>query len=207
MFKNNVNILQSTPTKVRMLMNQEGCSNDYIGKLDKIVFSGECLDKNMLNRVKSVTNAKVYDAYAPSETTIWSTVKQLEKNYITVGKPIANMQVWVIDNKRRLLPLMVKGELGISGDSVSDGYYKMMIKHKIFLNVCFTEKKVYMTGDLSIINLDYDVEILNRIDNQIKINGQRIELEEIESLILNNPNVLDVAVSCREGKHLICFIH
>lgn len=62
-----------------------------------------------------------------------------------------------------------------------------------------------MTGDLSIINLDYDVEILNRIDNQIKINGQRIELEEIESLILNNPNVLDVAVSCREGKHLICF--
>lgn len=204
--KNNVNILQSTPTKVRMLMNQEGCSNDYIGKLDKIVFSGECLDKNMLNRVKSVTNAKVYDAYAPSETTIWSTVKQLEKKYITVGKPIANMQVWVVDNKRRLLPLMVKGELGISGDSVSDGYYKNDDKtQKSFLNVCFTEKKVYMTGDLSIINLDYDVEILNRIDNQIKINGQRIELEEIESLILNNPNVLDVAVSCREGKHLICF--
>ena len=198
-----VNVIQSTPTKMRLIID----SIKGLSSIEKIILGGECLDKNLFFKIKSCFKTSIYNVYGPTETTIWSTFKDLTKSYkISAGVPISNTKLWVVDKHFRILPLMVRGELGISGDSVSDGYYKNVEKtEKSFISTKFTGEKVYMTGDVAIINLDCDLEILNRIDNQIKINGQRIELEEIESLILNNPDVLDVAVSCREGKHLICF--
>lgn len=203
--KNNVNVLQTTPTKLRMLLNQDS-EKDYINNLEKILIGGECLDENLYNKIKENTNSKIFDVYGPTETTIWSTITDITNSKISAGRPISNTKVFILDKKRRKLPVFTKGELAISGDSVSCGYFENEAKtKKAFVNVDFLKDIVYLTGDLALINSSLDLEILNRIDNQIKINGQRIELEEIESLILDNDNISDTAISYRDKKYLVCF--
>ena len=204
--KNKVNVFQATPSKMRMLINQDS-GLECLQNFDKMIFSGECMDYNLLKKLRKFTKSKIFDAYAPTETTIWSTVKNItNEEIISVGKPIGNMKVFILDKKRRILPMFTKGELAISGDSVSCGYFENETKTKqAFVNVEFQKDIVYLTGDLALINSNLDLEILNRIDNQIKINGQRIELEEIESLILDNDNISDTAISYRDKNYLVFF--
>lgn len=204
--KNNVNIMQTTPSKLRMLLSQNG-SNEYIKNMDKIIIGGERFDENLFNNLKLLNSSgQIFDVYGPTETTIWTTVKDITNTKISCGKPIDNMKVYILDSKRRELPLFIEGELAISGASVSSGYFENDEKTKnVFINTDFISDKVYLTGDLARVNFDYDIEVLNRIDNQIKINGQRVEIEEIESLILDNKKILDAAISYRDNKNLICF--
>lgn len=204
--KNKVTVFQSTPTKIRMLINQsDNCS--LFNQFKKIIIGGECLDNNLFKKIKKISNCKLYDVFGPTETTIWSTIGDITncKN-VSAGKPISNTKIWILDRKQRVLPLMIKGELAISGTSVSNGYFENQEKtEKSFVDVNFIKDKVYLTGDLAKINKDLNINILNRLDYQIKINGQRVEIEEIESLILNNKKISDTAISLRENKYLVCF--
>lgn len=203
--KNNVDVIQTTPTKLRMLLNQDS-NKAYIKNFKKILLGGESLDENLYKKIKENTNSKIFNVYGPTETTIWSTVKEIKSDKICVGTPIANTKIFIVDKKRRMLPIFSKGELAISGDCVSCGYFKNEEKtKKAFVNVDFQKDIIYLTGDLAKINSNLDMEILNRIDNQIKINGQRIELEEIESLILEDKKINDCAISYRNKKYLVCF--
>jgi non-ribosomal peptide synthetase component F len=160
--------------------------------MKKIILCGEKISYNLFNKLRSVTNAELYDGYGPTETTIYSSMKLL-KDKISVGIPTPNTEILIKDKKLRTLPIGVPGEVCISGDGVTDGYLNNnKLTKENFIEV--NNKIWYKTGDLGIINFDIEANILDRIDFQIKINGQRVEVEEIEKAIYETKLVQECVV-------------
>jgi len=203
--KNKVNIIQTTPTKLRMLTNNDDIG--YIKNMEKILLGGESLPNEYILKLKEITDAHIINLYGPTETTIWSTTKDITNvDLIVAGLPIQNTKVFVLDNKNRLLPIDIDGQLVISGDSVSKGYYNnQKLTNEMFINVDFVENKIYLTGDLAKNNFNGDIKILGRTDFQVKLNGQRVELEEIEQNILKYKNISNAVAIVKNEANLICF--
>lgn len=203
--KNNVNFIQTTPTKLRMLTNIE--SSEYIKNMKIILLGGESLLDEYISKLKLITDAQIINVYGPTETTIWSTLKNITKtNKIVAGKPIQNTKTFIIDNKKRLLPIGTIGQLVISGDSVAKGYYNNnKLSDEMFIYLNYTDSKSYLTGDLASVGFNGDIKILGRTDFQVKINGQRIELEEIEKNIVKYEGINNAVVIVKNNTNLICF--
>lgn len=198
--KNSVDVMQTTPSVYMSLLTDEN-NVLFFKNLDKVILGGEKITYNLLNKLRNVTDAKLYDGYGPTETTIYSSMKLLDKK-ISVGLPVPNTQILIKDKKSRTLPLGVPGELYISGDGLTAGYlFNKDLTSKNYVNV---ENKIwYKTGDLGLINYDIEANILDRVDFQIKINGQRVEVEEIEKNIYETNLVKECAVVLNNNK-LLC---
>jgi aryl carrier-like protein len=140
--------------------------------------------------------------YGPTETTVWSScVRVLPGNdAITVGGPIANTQFHVLDRNDQPLPLGVPGQLHIGGEGLARGYYQRppLTAEKFPTHLLDGSARLYRTGDLARWLPDGALQILGRIDHQIKLRGFRIELGEIESVLLHKANLAAVAVVLRE---------
>ncbi len=203
--KNNVDIIQTTPTKLRLLTSDNN-NLEYIKNMKKVLLGGETLPEDYIKKLKKITNSSIINVYGPTETTIWSTIKDITKtNEITAGKPIQNTKLYILDNKNRLLPYQIEGQLAISGESVSKGYYNnVKLTEEKFINNKFIKDKIYLTGDLALIDFEQELKILGRTDFQIKLNGQRIELEEIEKNIVKFIRVEDAVVVFKDQK-IICY--
>lgn len=202
--KHNVNIIQGTPTKLKLLTSSNN-NIEFISNMKTILIGGESIPDNYIKFLKENTKSQIYNVYGPSETTIWSTLKNITKeDNVTAGKVIQNTKIYILDEKHRVLPIECIGELCISGDSVSSGYYNREdLTEKAFVK--FGNERIYKTGDLAFIDSNGDLNILGRNDYQVKINGQRVELEEIEKQVLNYKNVNDVAVVKNVQEKLLCF--
>ncbi len=203
--KNDVNIIQTTPTKLRLLTNNKDI--EYISKMKKILLGGESLPTEYISKLRKITDSRIINVYGPTETTIWSTVKDITNlKQIAAGKPIQNTKILILDNKKRMLPIGISGQLGISGDSVSKGYYNnYKLTNEVFINMKYFDSIIYLTGDLATIDFNGDVKILGRNDFQVKINGQRVELEEIEQKILQYSGIANTIVSKKDESNFICF--
>lgn len=201
--KHHVTVIQTTPTKLKMLLKV----SEYIFYMKKILLGGEKVPKDFVDRLKGLTKSSIYDVYGPTETTIWSTVQDITNiPRISVGKPIANTRIYILDKKNRVLPIGVNGQVGIAGDSVSLGYYhNQELTDQCYINHKELGERIYLTGDLGRFNFDSTISILDRIDLQIKLNGQRIELEEIERNILMDKNIKEAAVVLKQGRVLVCY--
>lgn len=198
------NILQFTPSVLNnAIKNSEFIES--IKNVENILVGGEIFKKELLESLEKYVNKKVkiYNLYGPTETTIWSTVKRLERNnknkknqVISVGKPIINTQVYVLNKQKKILPWGIPGELYISGDGLSEGYVNNQRKSKeVFLKHPFIKDgRIYKTGDIAKINKKEEVEILGRVDKQIKVRGFRIEPEEIELSIKKIKKIKDCIV-------------
>lgn len=202
---NKATIIQTTPTKLRLLTSEKN-NLMYIKKMKKILLGGENLPEEYINKIKKITTSRIINVYGPTETTIWSTIKDITKSKnITAGKPIQNTKLYILDNENNVLPIGVAGQLAISGDSVSKGYYRndKLTEEQFIINK-FNNERMYLTGDLALIDFNQELKILGRIDFQIKLNGQRIELEEIEKKISKNNDIEDSVVVLKDNK-LVCF--
>lgn len=201
--KYSVTIIQTTPTKLKMLLNK----NEYIYNMKKILLGGEKVQKDFVDRLKSITKASIYDVYGPTETTIWSTIQDITNNLkVSAGKPISNTKIYILDKKNRILPVGISGQIAISGDSVSLGYYNNKeATEKNYIYIKGLKEKVYLTGDLGKIEFNSTLSILDRIDLQIKLNGQRIELEDIEKNIEMYDNIKEAVVVLKEDRFLVCY--
>lgn len=203
---NKVNTIQTTPSKLKLLM-QNSSNLNYIINMKNVLLGGENLTKDIVNNVKEITKANIFNVYGPTETTIWSTTSNItNKNYITVGKPISNTLVKIVDNKNRIMPLNTSGQLLIGGDSVSKGYLnnKQLTNDKFKYNEEY-QTYIYQTGDLAKIDYNLEIIIEGRQDFQVKLHGQRIELEEIEEKIKEcDGNINNVIVMVKNDK-LICY--
>src|SRR5262249_23077716 len=119
----------------------------------------------------------------------------------TIGKPIANTRIYVLDRNQHPVPIGVPGELYIGGDGVADGYWdRPDLTAERFIPDPFsndTESRLYRTGDLVRHAADGNLEFLRRIDSQIKIRGFRVELGEIESVLHQHPRIRSAAVALR----------
>lgn len=181
--KYGINFIQATPSAWKILMAQNWKpSADNMA----ILSGGERLPQEVANYLLNCSSA-VYNMYGPTETTIWSSFQNLQKDTpITCGAPIYNTQFIVLSESGEVLPPYASGELYIGGLGLSGGYYRKndltekkfkLITNKLMSGVFFA------TGDLARWNAYGEIEILGRNDRQVKINGFRLELFEIESHI------------------------
>ena len=181
---NEIDVIQTTPTKMRSyILDKQNVG--YLKKLKSIILGGEALPTDLYLELCGMTDAKIFNIYGPAETTVWSTNTCVDSPQITIGTPIANTQIYILDVKRNPLPIGVAGELCISGDGVGKGYLNRLelTAEKFVPNPFIPGTTMYCTGDLARWRMDGEIEYLGRIDTQVKIRGLRIELGEIESVM------------------------
>ncbi len=201
-------VLQTTPTKMKSLI-VDATQLNYLQTIQAIVLGGEALDKTLVEKLMALTNAKIFNIYGPTETTVWSTNTAIfSAEDITIGQPIANTQIHIVDKHMNLVPIGVAGELCITGDGVGAGYLnRPELTAEKFIDNPFGEGKLYKTGDLAYWREDGNIAYVGRNDFQVKIRGLRIELGEIENAICGIDGILQAVVVVRknnEGRQLIC---
>jgi tyrocidine synthetase-3 len=219
--KNNVSMLQLTPSRLQMLIN-DSVHSTCLKSMETIMVGGEAFPELLLNKLKSITKARIFNMYGPTETTVWSLIKDLsDENKITIGKPIANQRVYILDKSGNPLPIGVNGELYIAGNGLARGYLKRTeLSNERFVPEYRSEAdglmqkenvdsdaRMYKTGDLARWLDNGEIEFIGRVDYQVKIRGYRIELGEIENCMLGAPGVLEAAACAfedNEGNKYIC---
>jgi polyketide synthase PksN len=199
-------IMQATPSTWTMLFHSGWRNDENI----KILCGGDTLSES-LKQYFIKTNSHAWNLYGPTETTIWSTVDKIENDKLTtIGKPIANTKVYILDQQRQLTPIGVPGELYIAGDGLAKGYLnKPALSAESFIDNPFNPgSKLYRTKDLARWLPDGRVQHLGRMDFQVKINGFRIELSEIENQLNSHSDVKESVVIVKEkenSKQLIAY--
>ena len=197
---NKVDMLQLTPSRLRIILGSENVKEAF-ADIKEIMIGGEAFPEDLLKELKKVYNGSIFNMYGPTETTVWSTIKNLtDEENVTIGEPIANTQVYILDKNNILQPLGVAGELCIGGESVTRGYWKMegLTNEKFMNNPYKTNCRIYRTGDLARYNADGALEFLGRLDHQLKIRGYRIEPGEIEEQLRQHPDVEETVVVARK---------
>ncbi|BAZ54107.1 amino acid adenylation domain protein [Nostoc sp. NIES-4103] len=189
-------VMQATPATWRMLIAAGWNGNQQL----KILCGGEALDHTLAQQLQQ-RGKEVWNLYGPTETTIWSSVSQVNtQNNIAIGSPIANTQFYILDQYCQLVPIGVVGELHIGGAGLARGYLnKPELTQQRFIASPFeTGKYLYKTGDLVRYRAKGSIEYLGRIDHQVKIRGFRIELGEIETVLKQHPKIRETVVIARE---------
>ena len=188
-------VMQATPVTWRLLVE----AGWKAGKDFKALVGGEALPKDLADQLIA-RGVELWNMYGPTETTVWSTCARIAdtSNGITIGKPIANTTVRILDAQKQLCPTGVPGELCIGGNGVALGYWNRpeSTAERFILDPFSTTPRatLYRTGDLARWRNDGMLEHLGRLDDQVKLRGFRIELAEIEANLAEHPDVREAAV-------------
>lgn len=218
--KSNISLWVSTPSLIEMCMLDESFNSELLPNLQKVILAGEVLTKKLLSNIyKRFPNVKVINGYGPTEATVLATAVEITDEIMKSDKPIPigygieGGKIIFLDNDGKEVADGEKGELVIVGSSVSVGYYNNEEQtKKAFFTIEENGKlmRAYKTGDLAFRDIDGLIYYSGRKDFQIKLNGYRIEIEDIENNIrkldsINNVVVLPVY---REEKisHLMAYI-
>jgi len=204
-------IMQATPTTWRLLLEVEWQSNGVF----RMLCGGEALPPELARQLLE-KGAALWNMYGPTETTIWSTLCHVTdvEGTVPLGIPIANTAIYVLDAQLEPVSIGVSGDLYIGGDGLSRGYlYRPDATAERFIPDPFSTvpgMRLYQTGDLARHRADGRLEFLGRNDNQVKISGYRIELQEIEATLEQHPSVRESVVLAREDtpgeKRLVAYI-
>ncbi len=194
-------VMQATPVTWRILLEAGWQKANGL----KALCGGEALSRDLANRILA-TGAELWNLYGPTETTVWSAACRVEPGQETppIGFPIANTQFHVLDGKGIPLPIGIPGELWVGGEGLALGYLgKEEMTRERFVSETEGEipegtGRLYRTGDLVKRRADGKLDFLGRLDQQVKVRGFRIELEEIESELIAHPSVEQAAVAVRE---------
>ncbi|NOU17174.1 MAG: amino acid adenylation domain-containing protein [Bacteroidales bacterium] len=205
-------VLQLTPSRLRQLLSGLGSPAQLKG-VETLLVGGEEFPLQLLEEARRAFTGRIYNVYGPTETTIWSTYKEVTEGPLSIGRPIINTQVRILGAGNTLQPIGVAGELCILGDGVARGYYKnQRLTEEKFIDISNGEgelARIYRTGDLARWLPDGNIEFLGRMDSQVKIRGYRIELGEVESAILRSDAIRECVVIAREDngeKHLCAYV-
>ena len=186
----------------------------------QLLIGGEQLSSPHINRAQiELAGIRIINAYGPTESTTITCCYAIPEGLasdaiLPIGRPIANTQVYILDNNLEPLPIGIPGELHIGGDGLARGYLNRpeLTAEKFIPDPFSTETgaRLYKTGDLTRYRVDGNIEFLGRIDNQIKIRGFRIELGEIEAVLCLHPGIGEAAVVAQEDalgdKSLIAYV-
>lgn len=191
-----VEIIQTTPSRMQIFYNNIK-DMPHFKYLKYITLAGEQLPDTLVKNLKNVANCRIYNGYGPSETTVFSTLTDVtDKKKVSIGRPLYNTQIYILNKDGQLCPIGVTGEICISGDGVGYGYInnEELTKKSFVPNPFVKDSIMYKTGDLGYYNSKGEIFCLGRTDNQVKIRGLRIELGEIEKVLLKNPGISNCAV-------------
>jgi amino acid adenylation domain-containing protein len=196
----NATVMQATPITWRMILESgwQGCEQL------KILCGGEAMPPDLARELIPRCSS-LWNMYGPTETTIWSTVSRVSstESRIPIGRPIANTQVYIVDRQLRQVPVGVTGELLIGGDGLARGYlnHPELTAERFIPNPFSQDKaaRLYKTGDLCRRRDDGTIECFGRNDNQVKIQGYRIELGDVEAALESHPDVKQAATKVLGG--------
>jgi aryl carrier-like protein len=173
------------------------------------------LSRGLANQLLA-KGGELWNMYGPTETTIWSAAARIEpgNDPITIGQPVANTQLYILDPNGQQVPIGVAGELYIGGWGLARGYRnRAELTAEKFVADPFTKTegaRLYKTGDVARLRARGQIEITGRLDHQVKIRGFRIELGEIEALLATHAQVREVVVVAREDtpghKQLVAYV-
>ncbi|MEY8829327.1 MupA/Atu3671 family FMN-dependent luciferase-like monooxygenase [Sedimentitalea sp. XS_ASV28] len=197
--RHGVTHMQCTPSMARLIFMQEEAGG-ALAQLKHLMIGGEALPAALVDDLNRVTDAHIENMYGPTETTIWSATGPATADQVDLGTPIANTQLYILDNTGQPVPEGVPGELWIGGEGVTRGYHKRAEQTADrFRSDPFRDgNRIYGTGDLVCRRPDGGLDFLGRIDNQVKIRGYRIELGEIESRLNAHDAISEAVVIARE---------
>ena len=208
--RHGVTHLQCTPSMARMIaMNDE--ARMALSQVQHLMIGGEALPGTLVAELGQVTKASIENMYGPTETTIWSSTETASTGeaVVNIGRPIANTQMYVLDDNQQPVPVGVPGELYIGGDGVTRGYWQRAdLTAERFPADPFVRPecaapagaRMYRTGDLARWRADGRIDFLGRADFQVKIRGYRIELGEIEAVLEAADGVRQAVVVAREDQ-------
>jgi amino acid adenylation domain-containing protein len=183
-------------------------------RLSTIVLAGEACPAEVVRRWAA--GRRLFNAYGPTEATIWATGAECSNGTAPppIGRPIPNMQAYVLDRHLAPVPMGVPGELHLGGVGLARGYLNQprLTAEKFIANPFHgaPSARLYKTGDLVRYRPDGNLEFVGRIDDQVKMRGFRIELAEIEAVLTQHPAVQEAAVVVREDppgdKRLVAYV-
>jgi amino acid adenylation domain-containing protein len=202
--------MSASPATWRMLLE-----TGWQGKAGlKIISTGEALPPDIANRLMEIAG-EVYNLYGPTEATIWCAVMRLTPGHpVTIGRPIANTRLYILDSHLRPVPVGVVGELYIGGDGLARGYHNLPeLTAEKFIRDPFNNQPggcLFRTGDLAHFQQNGEIDVLGRSDFQVKIRGYRIELGEIETILGQYRDIRQALVVVREDlpgdKRLVAYL-
>jgi amino acid adenylation domain-containing protein len=193
----NASHFQATPAGYRVLLDAGWTGNKRLTAL----CGGEALTRDLAAELRSRVG-RLWNCYGPTETTVWSAVDRVVDDVITIGRPIGNTRVYVLDAALRPVPTGVTGELFIGGHGVARGYWQRDdLNAERFLTDPFAPAgRMYRTGDLVRLRGDGRLEWIGRTDFQVKVRGHRIELGEIQARLADCEGVREAVVIVREDR-------
>jgi amino acid adenylation domain-containing protein len=219
MLRSQATMMQATPATWRMLAAARWNEMPPL----KMLCGGEPLPHDLAGLMLQKCSS-LWNVYGPTEATVWATVQEVKPNFdsISIGHPLANTQVRILDTYGQLVPIGVSGEIHLGGVQLARGYLNRPdLTAEKFISIPslskggaesggIAEERLYKTGDLGRYLPDGSIECLGRIDNQVKIRGFRIELGEIESNLGSHPLVTSCVVVAREDipgdKRLVAYL-
>jgi amino acid adenylation domain-containing protein/thioester reductase-like protein len=216
--KSGATVMQATPATWRLLLATGWGGNQQL----KILCGGEAMTRNLADQLLERC-LSLWNMYGPTETTVYSAVYQVQpgNDTISIGHPVANTQIYMIDQQCRRKGDVLKqvatgqsGELHIGGDGLARGYLnRLEMTDERFVPDPFSNKpgaRLYKTGDLARFLPDGSIQYIGRMDNQVKIRGYRVELGDIEAAISRYPGVKEAVVITREDnigeKRLVAYV-
>jgi len=207
--KRPIDVLKIVPSHLNALLGSEPRGDILPRKY--LILGGEALSWELVDRIsKTNSTCEIINHYGPTETTVGSLTFTIEPHEaptqsltVPIGKPIANTSVYILDPHLRLMPTGVAGELYIGGAGLASGYVNQPVETAVrFIPSPFSDEpgaRVYRTGDLTRYLRDGNIEFLGRIDHQVKVRGFRVELAEIEAVLLRHSQVRQAVVMAEEA--------
>ncbi|SEG59360.1 non-ribosomal peptide synthetase [Paenibacillus sp. UNC499MF] len=191
-----VDVLQITPSRFKWWMNQRG-ETDGLKKLSILMIGAEPLTADVLGRLRAATGARLFNLYGPTETTVWTSIREVtEGEDISIGTPIEGSIMMVLDEGLKLQPTGVTGEICIGGPGVGRGYLSHPEWDVAFVSNPYAPgERMYRTGDLGRRLENGEFVYAGRRDFQVKIRGHRIEIGEIEQVLLRHEQVKETVVT------------
>ncbi|QFS50798.1 non-ribosomal peptide synthetase [Nostoc sphaeroides] len=219
--KEQVTVLNQTPSAFRQLIQVEKSTGELLSlNLRLLIFGGEALDIQSLQpwfARHGDQSPQLVNMYGITETTVHVTYRPLTLSDLhttasVIGKPIPDLQVYLLDKNQQLVPIGVPGEMYISGAGLARGYLNRpdISQERFIAHPLSKQGKLYKSGDLARYLPNGDIEYLGRIDHQVKIRGFRIEIGEIEAAIEQHSEIREAVVIVREDiqddKRLVAYI-
>jgi len=210
-----VSHLLSLPSLHALML--EVAKKSELSTLKVVIVAGEACAPELVERhLEVMPGTGLYNEYGPTEATVWSSVYECQESAnhetVSIGRPIPNARIYILDEDMRVVPIGVAGEIYIGGAGVARGYYRRPDETALrYLPDPFNgEGRLYRTGDRARYRSNGEIEFLGRVDNQVKIRGYRIELGEIEAVLREHPAVRESVVVAIEdqigGKRLVGYL-
>jgi amino acid adenylation domain-containing protein/thioester reductase-like protein len=210
-----ITTIHFVPSMLQVFVDTPGVEQCTV--LKRVICSGEALPAELVQRFQQKLPVELHNLYGPTEASVdvsyWACPVNCKENAIPIGKPIANLRLYILDRSLNPVPIGMPGELHIGGIGLGRGYLnRPELTAEQFIPDPFGKpgSRLYRTGDLVRYRPDGNIDYLGRIDHQVKIRGFRIELGEIEAQLLQQPTIKDAVVVAREDqsgdKRLVAYV-